>query len=80
MEQRDYAAAVAALNTLQSNFAIVDAIRASGGSLNQQALPEMREWCRRAGYKVCGGVGRGCNCMPTLYHTHTHTHTHDHDS
>lgn len=45
---------MAALNTLQSNFAIVDAIRKSGGSLNQQALPEMEEWCRRAGYKVCG--------------------------
>ena len=55
---------MAALNTLQSNFAIVNAIRTSGGSLNQQALPEMVEWCRRAGYKVCG-VGRGC--MPTLY-------------
>lgn len=42
---------MAALNTLQSNFAIVNAIRTSGGSLNQQALPEMVEWCRRAGYK-----------------------------
>ena len=44
--------AVAALNTLQSNFAIVDAIRKSGRSLNQNAIPEMVEWCRRMGYEV----------------------------
>ena len=44
--------AVAALNTLQSNFAIVDAIRKSGRSLNQNAIPEMVEWCRRIGYEV----------------------------
>ncbi|KAH9868726.1 hypothetical protein J1614_007798 [Plenodomus biglobosus] len=51
MEQRDYAAAVAALNTLQSNFSIVDAIRKSGRGMNKQAIPEMLEWCRKAGYK-----------------------------
>lgn len=54
MEKRDYAAAVAALNTLQSNFAIVDAIRKSGVGMNKQAIPEMIEWCRRIGYEVCG--------------------------
>ncbi|KAF1982571.1 putative tetrahydrofolylpolyglutamate synthase [Aulographum hederae CBS 113979] len=48
---RDYSAAVAALNTLQSNFAIVDAIRKSGRGMNQQAIPEMIEWCQRAGYE-----------------------------
>ncbi|KAL6703794.1 hypothetical protein ACN47E_009093 [Coniothyrium glycines] len=51
MEKRDYAAAVAALNTLQSNFAIVDAIRKSGRGMNQQAIPEMIEWCRKVGYE-----------------------------
>ncbi|KAI4637793.1 hypothetical protein J4E83_000611 [Alternaria metachromatica] len=51
MERRDYAAAVAALNTLQSNFSIVDAIRKSGRGMNQQAIPEMIEWCRKAGYE-----------------------------
>ncbi|KAH8719345.1 Mur ligase [Phaeosphaeriaceae sp. PMI808] len=51
MERRDYAAAVAALNTLQSNFAIVDAIRKSGRGMNQQAIPEMIEWCHKIGYK-----------------------------
>ena len=44
--------AIAALNTLQSNFAIVDAIRKSGRSLNQNAIPEMVEWCWRIGYEV----------------------------
>ncbi|ORY00443.1 Mur ligase [Clohesyomyces aquaticus] len=51
MEKRDYAAAVAALNTLQSNFSIVDAIRKSGKGMNKQAIPEMIEWCRRIGYQ-----------------------------
>ncbi|KAF2132103.1 FolC bifunctional protein [Dothidotthia symphoricarpi CBS 119687] len=51
MEKRDYAAAVAALNTLQSNFSIVDAIRKSGRGMNTQAIPEMLEWCRKVGYE-----------------------------
>lgn len=52
MEQReDYEAAVVALNTLQSNFSIVDAIRKSGRGMNKQAIPEMVEWCRKAGYE-----------------------------
>jgi folylpolyglutamate synthase len=44
--------AIAALNSLQSNFAIVDAIRKSGLGMNQQAIPEMIEWCRKIGYEV----------------------------
>ncbi|EXJ65183.1 folylpolyglutamate synthase [Cladophialophora yegresii CBS 114405] len=48
---RTYNDAVTSLNTLQSNFAIVDAIRKSGRSLNEQAIPEMVDWCRRIGYK-----------------------------
>ncbi|EXJ81433.1 folylpolyglutamate synthase [Capronia epimyces CBS 606.96] len=48
---RTYAEAVASLNTLQTNFAIVDAIRKSGGKLNERAIPEMREWCRKIGYQ-----------------------------
>ncbi|KAF2751874.1 FolC bifunctional protein [Sporormia fimetaria CBS 119925] len=51
MANRDYGAAVAALNTLQSNFAIVDAIRKSGRGMNKQAIPEMIEWCRKIGYE-----------------------------
>ncbi|KAK8184176.1 Mur ligase [Phyllosticta citribraziliensis] len=48
---RDYNAAVTALNTLQSNFSIVDAIRKSGRGMNAQAIPEMIEWFRKAGYE-----------------------------
>ena len=44
--------AVAALNTLQSNHSIVDAIRKSGRGMNKQAIPEMIDWCQRAGYEV----------------------------
>jgi folylpolyglutamate synthase len=51
MEKRDYGAAVAALNTLQSNFSIVDAIRKSGKGMNKQAIPEMIEWCHKIGYE-----------------------------
>ncbi|OQU95689.1 hypothetical protein CLAIMM_01868 [Cladophialophora immunda] len=48
---RTYADAVTSLNTLQSNFAIVDAVRKSGGRLNELSIPEMIEWCRKIGYK-----------------------------
>ncbi|OAL21854.1 hypothetical protein AYO22_07796 [Fonsecaea multimorphosa] len=48
---RTYADAVTSLNTLQSNFAIVDAVRKSGGRLNELSIPEMVEWCRKIGYQ-----------------------------
>ncbi|KAI9762823.1 MAG: Folylpolyglutamate synthetase [Chaenotheca gracillima] len=48
---RNYDEAVAALNTLQSNSAVVEAIQNSGRRMNQAAIPEMIEWCRRAGYE-----------------------------
>jgi hypothetical protein len=44
--------AIASLNTLQSNYAVVDAIRKSGRGMNQQAIPEMIEWCQKTGYEV----------------------------
>src|ERR1700761_3205887 len=50
---RDYGAAVAALNTLQSNASMLEAIKKLGPGSNKQALPEMREWVRRIGYEVC---------------------------
>jgi len=49
---RDYDAAVRALNGLQSNFSIVEAIRKHGPRHNKLALPEMKEWVRRIGYEV----------------------------
>ena len=45
--------ALTALNTLQSNFSIINAIRQSGRGMNKQAIPEMIEWCRKIGYEVC---------------------------
>jgi hypothetical protein len=51
--QRDYGAAVAALNTLQSNFSVIEAFKKLGPGRNHEALPEMREWLRRIGYEVC---------------------------
>jgi hypothetical protein len=45
-------AAVAALNTLQSNYTVVKAIRDSGRSINRNSIPEMIEWLRKVGYQV----------------------------
>ncbi|KAK0561976.1 Folylpolyglutamate synthetase [Tilletia horrida] len=47
---RTYADAIEALNTLQSNAAAIEAIRKSGGRLNDFALPEMVEYLHRIGY------------------------------
>ncbi|KAH7119929.1 Mur ligase [Dendryphion nanum] len=49
-QKRDYAAAIVALNTLQSNFAVVAAVR-KGKEMNKLAIPEMIDWCRKAGYE-----------------------------
>ena len=49
---RDYNGAVQALNSLQSNFSIVEAIRKLGPGWNQLAIPEMIGWVRRIGYEV----------------------------
>lgn len=47
----NYASAIAALNTLQSNHAAVEAVRKSGHTAKKFAIPEMVEWCERIGYK-----------------------------
>ncbi|KAI5793141.1 folylpolyglutamate synthase [Geopyxis carbonaria] len=47
---RTYQDAITALNSLQSNFAVLSAVKASGMNMNLQAMPEMREWVRRIGY------------------------------
>jgi folylpolyglutamate synthase len=73
---RSYADAVSALNTLQTNFAIVDAIRKSGRRMNESAIPEMRTWFQRLGYQpseldklniinVAGTKGKGSTCAFT---------------
>jgi len=50
---RDYNGAVQALNSLQSNFSIVEAIRKMGPGWNKLAIPEMVGWVKRIGYEVC---------------------------
>ncbi|KAL9100773.1 MAG: hypothetical protein Q9163_003890 [Psora crenata] len=51
--------AITALNTLQSNFETIDAIRKSGRGMNKNAISEMRDWVRRIGYEVCAGSPNG---------------------
>ena len=52
MATRTYRDAVDHLNTLQSNAATLEAVRASGGRLSQFAIPEMVEYLNRIGYSA----------------------------
>ncbi len=52
MSNRSYKDAIDLLNTLQSNAATLNAIKASGGRANDLAIPEMIEYLGRIGYKV----------------------------
>ncbi|KAJ4481715.1 FolC bifunctional protein [Lentinula edodes] len=52
MSTRTYQDAVNNLNSLQSNAATIEAVRASGGRLSQFAIPEMVEYLERIGYKT----------------------------
>ncbi|KAK6512465.1 Folylpolyglutamate synthetase [Arthrobotrys musiformis] len=65
--------AITALNSFQSNFAALEALRKNPGYSSQNSLPEMAEWFRRAGYKpsdfnhlsilhVAGTKGKGSTC------------------
>ncbi|KAJ3548458.1 hypothetical protein NMY22_g1254 [Coprinellus aureogranulatus] len=51
MSGHTYSEAVERLNSLQSNAATLEAVRASGGRLSQFAIPEMLEYLGRIGYK-----------------------------
>jgi len=53
MSTRLYRDAIEHLNTLQSNAATLDAVRASGLRKPENALPEMVEYLGRIGYTVC---------------------------
>ena len=52
MSTRSYSEAVDALNSLQSNAATLEALRASGGRASDFAIPEMLEYLHRIGYSV----------------------------
>jgi len=47
-------AAITALNSLQTNYAIVEELRKakSRDEINERSIPEMVEWLERIGYKV----------------------------
>lgn len=49
---RSYAQAIDALNGLQSNAAVIDAIRKSGGKGGDVQLKEQLEYMQRIGYSV----------------------------
>ncbi|KAI3612308.1 tetrahydrofolylpolyglutamate synthase [Moniliophthora roreri] len=51
MSTRSYKDAIDHLNSLQSNAATLDAVRASGGTLSALAIPEMLEYLGRIGYR-----------------------------
>ena len=48
---RNYAAAIDALNSLQSNSATIEAIRRSGKTVNELNEPEMTEYLQRIGHR-----------------------------
>ncbi|KAF8624125.1 hypothetical protein AX15_006032 [Amanita polypyramis BW_CC] len=50
MSSRTYQNAIDDLNSLQSNAAILEAVRAAGGGPNRFAIPEMIEYLGRIGY------------------------------
>lgn len=50
-DSRSYSDAIASLNTLQSNAAVIEQIRLSGGKLNELAMPEFIEYLSLLGYK-----------------------------
>ncbi|RPB00484.1 FolC bifunctional protein [Choiromyces venosus 120613-1] len=73
---KTYEGAIAALNSLQSNFAILDEIRKSGKKMNTSAIAEMVESVRQLGYQptdfdklnvihVAGTKGKGSTCAFT---------------
>ncbi|KAK9461472.1 Mur ligase [Lipomyces oligophaga] len=75
--ERNYEDAINALNSLQTNFATLENIRAQGTrKASALALPEMIEWTRRIGYRpqdldalriihVTGTKGKGSTCAFT---------------
>jgi len=73
MSTRTYSDAVEQLNSLQTNAATLEAVKASGGRLSTYAIPEMLEYLGRIGYSpedlnrlnvihITGTKGKGSTC------------------
>ncbi|KAG0645570.1 Folylpoly-gamma-glutamate synthetase [Hyphodiscus hymeniophilus] len=60
---RSYAEAIALLDSLQSNRAVVSSISDSSRDMNLNAIPEMLEWARKAGYGVSDFAKLGLRCI-----------------
>lgn len=60
---RTYADALNLLAQLQSNRSVVTSISTSTRDMNQDAIPEMLEWTRKAGYVPGDFADRGLRCI-----------------
>ena len=60
---RTYADALALLEKLQSNRTVVSSISNSSKDMNLDAIPEMLEWTRRAGYSVSDLAQAALKCV-----------------
>ena len=60
---RSYADALSLLDKLQSNRSIVNSISTSTRDMNQDAIPEMLNWTRRAGYSPGDFAKHGLRCI-----------------
>lgn len=72
-DTRTYSEALRLLDSLQSNRTVVSAVSDASRDMNQDAMPEMLEWTRKAGYEasdlrrlrcihVAGTKGKGSVC------------------
>ncbi|KAI3648267.1 hypothetical protein MP228_006121 [Amoeboaphelidium protococcarum] len=73
---RNYRSAIECLNGLQTNAAVLNALRKAGPRMNSQSLPEMRRYLAAIGYSdqdvnglnivhVSGTKGKGSTCAMT---------------
>ena len=60
---RSYEHALTLLDSLQSNRAVTLSISDTAGDINRNAMPEMLEWTRRAGYNASDFGERGLRCI-----------------
>ncbi|KAJ2232378.1 Folylpolyglutamate synthetase [Coemansia sp. RSA 485] len=73
LDTDSYASAIRDLNGLQTNYSIVQMVRASGGRMNEYSIPEFEAFMEKIGYKVedldrlniihvTGTKGKGSTC------------------
>lgn len=60
---RSYTDAIALLNTLASNRTVISSISDSSRDMNLDAIPEMLDWTRKAGYEASDLSKHGLKCI-----------------